>query len=66
MNFIKNFPLQDGINLFIWDENFTPFLQEYSIILKKVIIDWELWFIWILWWLKMNYSFNISAVRWII
>ena len=66
MQFIENFPLQDWINIFIWEENFTPFLQNYTIILKKVIVDWEIGYIWILWGLKMNYSFNISAVRWII
>ena len=66
MSFIKNFPLQDWINIFIWEENFTPFLKNYTIILKKVIVDGQIWYIWILWGLKMNYSFNISAVRWII
>ncbi len=66
MSFVENFPLQDWINIFIWEENFTPFLKDYSIILKKVIVDGEVWYIWILWGLKMNYSFNISAVRWII
>jgi len=66
MQFIENFPLQDWINIFIWEENFTPFLKDYTIVLKKVIVDWEIWYIWILGGLKMNYSFNISAVRWII
>ena len=66
MSFVENFPLQDWINIFIWEENFTPFLKDYSLILKKVIVDWEIWYIWLLGGLKMNYSFNISAVRWII
>ena len=66
MSFVENFPLQDWINIFIWEENFTPFLKDYSIILKKVIVDWEIGYIWILGGLKMNYSFNISAVRGII
>ena len=66
MNFVSNFPLQDWINIFIWEENFTPFLKDYTIILKKVIVDWEIGYIWILGGLKMNYSFNIGAVRWII
>ena len=66
MNFIETFPLQEGINIFIWEENFTPFLQDYTIILKKVVIDGNNWYIGILWWLKMNYSFNISAVRGVI
>jgi len=63
LNFIEKFPLQNWVNVFIWDENFLPFLKDYTIIIKKIIVDWEIWYIWIIWWLKMNYSFNISAVR---
>ncbi len=66
MNFIKEFPLNNWLNIFIWEENILPFLKDYSIILKKIIIDSEVWYIWILWSLKMNYSFNTSAVRGII
>ncbi len=66
MNFVSNFETQDGINVFIWEENFIPFLKDYSIIVKKIIVDWEQGYIGIIWWLKMNYSFNISAVRGII
>ena len=66
ISFIEKFPLQNWVNVFIWDENFLPFLKDYTIIVKKVIIDWEIWYIWIIWWLKMNYSFNISVVRGII
>jgi len=66
MTFIERFPLQNWVNVFIWDENFLPFLKDYTLIIKKIIVDWETWYIWIIWWLKMNYSFNISAVRWIL
>ncbi len=64
--FITSFPLNNWINLFIWEENILPFLNDYTIILKQVNIDGNIWYIWIIWSLKMNYSFNISAVRWII
>ncbi len=63
MSFIEKFPLQKWVNVFIWDENFLPFLKDYTIIIKKILVDWEDAYIWIIWWLKMNYSFNISAVR---
>ncbi len=66
IKFIKSFPINSGINLFIWEENILPFLKDYTIILKQVNINWNIWYIWIIWSLKMNYSFNISAVRWII
>ncbi len=66
MNFVDNFETQEWMNIFIWEENMIPFLKDYSIIVKKIIVDWEQGYIWIIWWLKMNYSFNISAVKWII
>ena len=65
-NFIENFPITEGINLFIWEENILPYLKDYTIILKQVNIDGKIWYVWLIWSLKMNYSFNISAVRGII
>lgn len=64
--FITSFPLNNGINLFIWEENILPFLKDYTIIVKQVNIDWNIWYIGLIWSLKMNYSFNISAVKGII
>jgi len=64
--FIKAFPLNHQINVFIWEENILPFLKDYTIIIKQVLIDWKIWYVWIIWSLKMNYSFNISAVKGII
>ena len=66
LNFIKSFPINSSIDVFIWEENILPFLRDYTIIIKKVYIDWMEAYIWIIWSLKMNYSFNISAVNWII
>lgn len=64
--FINELPKNNEINIFIWDENILPFLKDYTIILKPVSIDGNIWYVWIIWSLKMNYSFNISAVRGII
>lgn len=64
--FINELPKNNEINIFIWDENILPFLKDYTIVLKPVSIDGNIWYVWIIWSLKMNYSFNISAVRWII
>lgn len=64
--FIVDFPKQDGINIFIGEENYLPYLKDYTIVLKEVIIDGSEGYIGIIGWLKMNYSFNISAVRGII
>lgn len=65
-NFISSFPIENWINLFIWEENILPFLKDYTIIIKKLFIWWRVTYIGIIWSLKMNYSFNISAVNWII
>lgn len=66
LKFIESFPITHWINLFIWEENILPFLKDYTIIIKQVNINWNNWYLWIIWSLKMNYSFNISAVKWII
>lgn len=65
-NFIENFPIHAGVNIFIGEENILPYLKDYTIILKPLQIEWQKWYVGIIGWLKMNYSFNISAVRWII
>ncbi len=64
--FISNFPINNSVNIFIWEENILPYLKDYTIILKPIKVDYSIWYIWIIWWLKMNYSFNISAIKWII
>lgn len=66
IEFIESFPLQNRVNVFIWEENILSFLKDYTIILKPVIISWEVWYVWIIWSLRMNYNFNISSVRGII
>lgn len=64
--FIEGFPLQAGVNIFIGEENILPYLKDYTIILKPFEIEESIAYIGIIWGLKMNYSFNISAVRGII
>lgn len=66
IRFISSLPLQEWVNIFIWEENIIQFLRDYTIILKPVIIDGNVWYIGLVGGLKMNYSFNISAVRGII
>lgn len=66
IRFISSLPLNEWVNIFIWEENIIQFLRDYTIILKPVIIDGNVWYIGLIGGLKMNYSFNISAVRGII
>ncbi len=66
IEFIKNLKLDYWVNIFIWEENIIDYLKDYSLIIKPIYINWEIWYVWILWTLQMNYSFNISAIKWII
>ncbi len=66
IKFMKSQPFLTWINVFIWEENIIPFLKDYTIIVKNIKIGWKDVFLGIIWSLKMNYSFNISAVDWII
>ncbi len=66
IRFISSLPLQEWVNIFIWEENIIQFLRDYTIVLKPVIIDGNVWYIGLIGGLKMNYSFNISAIRGII
>jgi len=66
MSFLNNFNLKFWINLFIWEENNLNYLKNFSLIIKPIIINNEKWYIWIIWNLQQNYSFNISAIKWII
>ncbi|MBW7955080.1 hypothetical protein H3C61_04680 [Candidatus Gracilibacteria bacterium] len=66
INFIENLPLSHGVNIFIGEENIISFLKDYSIILKPINIGGKVSYIGIIGGLKMNYFFNISAVKGII
>lgn len=65
-SFIEAFPKKPGVNIYIGEENILPYLKDYTIILKPIRIDDSIGYIGIIWGLKMNYSFNISAVKGII
>jgi len=66
LKFISSHNLNLWVNVFIGDENILPYLKDFTLIIKPIHINWELGYIWIIWTLQMNYSFNISAVKWII
>lgn len=64
--FLQELPKNWEINILIWEENIIPFLQDYTLVFKEIIIDGKIGYVWLIGSLKMNYSFNISAVRGII
>lgn len=66
MKFIASLPLSEWVNIFIWEENIISFLKDYTIIVRPLVIDGKVGYVGLIGSLKMNYSFNISAVRWII
>lgn len=66
MSFLEDLNLKTWINLFIWEENNLTYLKNFSLIIKPISINKEKWYIWIIWNMKQNYSFNISALKWII
>ncbi|MCH8518677.1 hypothetical protein LAT59_02865 [Candidatus Gracilibacteria bacterium] len=64
--FIASFPLRNGVNILIGEENILPYLKDYTIILKSLEIDESTAYIGIIGSLQMDYSFNVSAVKGII
>lgn len=66
IKFIESLDLNREVNVFIWEENIIAYLKDYTIIIRPLIIDGKKAYIWIIWGLKMNYSFNISAIKGII
>ncbi len=66
IHFISSLKIKNSVNVFIWEENISSFFKDYTIILKPIVIEWKSWYIGIIGSLKMDYSFNISAIRWII
>lgn len=65
IEFISTLSKKD-FDIYIWEEEILPYLKDYTLIVRKINIEWEDGYIWIIWPLRMDYSFNISAVRWIL
>lgn len=66
IRFIQNLPINAGVNVFIWEENIIQFLKDYTIIIRPIMMNGSIGYIGLIGSLKMNYSFNISAIKWII
>lgn len=66
IKFISTLPLSQWVNIFIGEENIISFLRDYTIIVRPLVVDGKIGYVWLIGSLKMNYSFNISAIRWII
>lgn len=66
IKFISSLPIYPWVNVFIWEENLLSFLKDYTLIVKKVFLNWKESYIWIIWTLKMDYNFNINFIKGII
>ena len=63
LDLLKWLDVSSKVSVFIWEENIIPDLESCAMIVKKINIEWEEWYLWILWSLKMDYAFNIAALR---
>jgi len=63
IDLLNNLDVGNKVSVFIWEENIIPDLESYAMIVKKINIEWNEWYLWILGSLKMDYAFNIAALR---
>lgn len=64
--FIKSLWASEQVSVFVWEENMIAYLKDFSIIIKKINLSWKTWYVWLIGSLRMDYSFNISAIRGIV
>lgn len=63
IDLLSNLDISNKVSVFIWEENIIPDLESYTMIVKKIEINWNYWYIWILGSMKMDYAFNIAALK---
>ncbi len=66
IKFINTHKMNLWVNILIGEENLIPYLKDFTLIIKPIHINGEIWYVWIIGTLQMNYSFNINAIKWII
>lgn len=63
IDLLNNLNIWSKVVVFIWEENIIPDLESCAMIVKKIQLEWQEWYLGILGSLKMDYSFNIAALR---
>lgn len=63
IDLLGNLEITNRVSVFIWEENIIPDLESCAMIVKKISIDGHEWYLWVLWSMKMDYAFNIAALR---
>lgn len=66
MRLVSSFNIDKNVTVILGEESNIEYLKDYSIIIRPVEISWRKWYIGLIWSLRMDYSFNISALRGII
>lgn len=66
IKFISSLNVQNNVTVIFWEETKIAYLKDYSIILRTVEFSGKRGYIGLIWSLRMDYSFNISALRGII
>ncbi|EKD66798.1 MAG: Heat-inducible transcription repressor HrcA [uncultured bacterium (gcode 4)] len=63
IDLLKNLEIWKKVAVFIGEENIIPDLESCAMIVKKVELQWKEIYIWTLGSLKMDYAFNIAALK---
>ena len=66
INLMSSINTSENVTVILWEESKISYLKDYSIIVRPVLISGKRWYIWLIGSLRMDYSFNISALRGII
>lgn len=63
LELLKSLETTSKVSVYIWEENLIPDFESCAMVVKKINIDWKEGFLWIIWSMKMDYAFNIAALR---
>ncbi|MCT4617667.1 MAG: DeoR family transcriptional regulator [Candidatus Gracilibacteria bacterium] len=64
--FIKSLGASEQVSVFVGEENMIAYLKDFSIIIKKINLSGKTGYVGLIGSLRMDYSFNISAIRGIV
>lgn len=63
LDLLNDLDISNKVSVFIGEENIIPDLESCAMVVKKINIDWNDWYLGILGSMKMDYAFNLAALR---
>ena len=63
IDLLQDLDVWDKVSVFIGEENIIPDLESCAMVVKKIDIEGKEWYLGILGSLKMDYAFNIAAMK---